>query len=330
MKPDRTTAAPAGTRAVFIPEEFFHKLARAGGSAGLDDPAGDLLAHLIEGAVDDPENLLEIAHGLADNQRAARADILASASELIAAERGSGRAAVSVPVQVSAYHLEGMTLAAWCKGNDDASGWASRVLASRRLPKPARPYSYPERPTGHAVTVTLPRERFDELDVLATRAGLSLREFIHAVLVSASRKYRATMDTQAAPPAAPAGDCVVSVAPRAQGGRITMNLDRELSDRIEEHALAIRTTLRELIALAVTGDRSAFHSVAVTYQSTPGHSFTMDLDRARLASLTTRARNACLPVPEFVRRALQDVPELWPTAYEENVLPFFTGHFRRA
>lgn len=182
MKPDRTTAAPAGTRAVFIPEDFFHKLTRAGESAGLDDPAGDLLAHLIEGAVDDPENLLEIAHGLADNQRAARAEI---------------RAEVSVPVQVSAYHLEGMTLAAWCKGNDNASGWASRLLASRRLPKPARPYTYPERPTGHAVTVTLPRDRFDELDVLATRAGLPLREFIHAVLVSASRKYRATLHRQA-------------------------------------------------------------------------------------------------------------------------------------
>lgn len=259
---------------------------------------------------------------------------LAAAGEItfpLALEVSNQPQAIPVPIRVSAYHLEGMTLAAMCGfGGGTADGWASRTLSLSRIPKPARPYSFPDRPTGHTVTVTLPRERFDELAARATRDCLPLREWMHAALVGASRKYRATLDTRPAKPAAPAGDCVVSLASRSGGARITMNFDRQLTDRMDEHATATRTPLREVIALAAAGDQTAAHCIAGTWYGTHGHSLTMDLDRAQLAGITTRAQQAGLPVPEFVRLALKEAPESRPALVAENVLPFFTGHFREA
>jgi hypothetical protein len=103
-------------------------------------------------------------------------------------------------IQVSDYHLEGMELAALAStaGGGNADGWATRILAASRLPKkPARQCSFPDRPTGHVVTVTLPRQRLDQLDAIAYRDGRPLRKWIHAALVAASAKYRATLDRQA-------------------------------------------------------------------------------------------------------------------------------------
>jgi hypothetical protein len=42
-----------------------------------------------------------------------------------------------------------------------------------------------------------PRQRLDELDAIAYRDGRPLRKWIHAALVAASAKYRATLDRQA-------------------------------------------------------------------------------------------------------------------------------------
>ena len=65
--PLRFHIAPPGTRAVFITDEIYRKLANAGELAGLDDPAADLVAHIMEGAVDPADNLAAIASGLAGN-----------------------------------------------------------------------------------------------------------------------------------------------------------------------------------------------------------------------------------------------------------------------
>jgi hypothetical protein len=154
-------------------------------------------------------------------------------------------------------------------------------------------------------------------------------EWIHAALVGASRKYRAILDNQAAPPAPPAGDCVVSVAPRFGGARLTVKFDRELTDRIEELVLANRSTRYEVIALAVYQDKSASRCIAGSDYGNPGHSLTMDLDLAQLASLTARARTSGLSVPEFLRHLLTEAPA--PRTFPpSNVIPLFTRHFRPA
>jgi hypothetical protein len=261
---------------------------------------------------------------------------LATAGEIklpLALEVSTSTASPSVAIRVSAYHLEGMQLAALAsaRGGDTPDRWATLILAADRLPKPARRGNYPDRPTGHVVTVTLPPERLAQLDARAARDGRPFRKWIHAVLVAGSAKYRATLDTRPAPPAPPAGDCFVSIAPQFGGARLTLNFDRELTERIEELAIATRMTLRESIALAVYQDKSASHRIAGTYYGNPGHSLTMDLDRAQLAGLTARARRTGQSVPDYLRNLLRDAPEAEPApAMPANVLPFFTGHFRRA
>lgn len=67
--PLRFHIAPPGTRAIFIPEDIHRQLQNAGQLAGLDDPATDLVSWIMEGTVDDPENLMSLASDLADNQR---------------------------------------------------------------------------------------------------------------------------------------------------------------------------------------------------------------------------------------------------------------------
>lgn len=131
--------------------------------------------------------------------RALEAASVARKQKRAALSRGEA-AAVSIAIRVSDYHLAGMQLAALAstRGGGTADGWANLTLAADRLPKPARRCSYPDRPTGHAVTVTLPRERLDQLDALAARDGRPFRQWIHAALVAASAKYRATLDRQAA------------------------------------------------------------------------------------------------------------------------------------
>jgi hypothetical protein len=107
---------------------------------------------------------------------------------------------VFLAIRVSAYHLEGMSLAARASatGGNSADGWAARTLAGGRLPIPTRRCSYPDQPTGHVVTLAIPRGFVDRLDAIAARDGRPLRQWIHAVLVAASAKYRATLDRQAA------------------------------------------------------------------------------------------------------------------------------------
>jgi hypothetical protein len=107
---------------------------------------------------------------------------------------------LSILIPVSRSHWMGMQLAAMAstRGGGSADRWAVLTLSAGRVPKPACPCSFSERPTGYAVIVTLPRESFDQLATRASRHGLPLRQWMHAVLVAASAKYRATLDRQAA------------------------------------------------------------------------------------------------------------------------------------
>jgi len=235
---------------------------------------------------------------------------------------------LSILIPVSRSHWVGMQLAAMAstRGGGSADRWAMLTLSAGRVPKPAGPCSFSERPTGYAVIVTLPRESFDQLATRASRHGLTLRQWMHAVLVAASAKYRATIERQER-------EIVVAVSPRLGGARITLACDPALSERIEILAMTTRNTIREVIALAVYQDKSASQRIGITYHSRAGHSFTMELGRGQLAALNTRARNAGLPVPEFLRRLLREAPEAEPAPCQslpENVLPFFTGHFRQA
>jgi hypothetical protein len=134
------------------------------------------------------------------NRRTKRAALESGAGLTASGKTPPADQLLSVAVRVSDYHLEGMALAALAstRGGGTADGWAERTLATgTRIPRPRRACTYPDRPTGHVVTVTLPRRRIDELDALAQRHGRPLRRWLHAVLVEASAKYRATLDRQA-------------------------------------------------------------------------------------------------------------------------------------
>jgi hypothetical protein len=134
----------------------------------------------------------------------------AKADELLEAQ-SAGRSpgtsyAPAVAIPVSDYHFEGMKVTALAEGAGDVHSWASTVLASKRLNKPARPFSYPDQPTRRTVRIFLTRQRLAELEARGRRAGLPLQEYLHAVLVGASRKSRAALDRQAASAPGPDSD----------------------------------------------------------------------------------------------------------------------------
>ena len=60
---------PPGFRAVFIREEDYLQIVRAGELVGLRDPANSFCAGLIANAVDNPDNLLDLVRVTAENQR---------------------------------------------------------------------------------------------------------------------------------------------------------------------------------------------------------------------------------------------------------------------
>lgn len=60
---------PDGMRAVFIREEDYHQVVRAGELVGLKDPANAFVADLIANTADAPGNLLELCEALAENLR---------------------------------------------------------------------------------------------------------------------------------------------------------------------------------------------------------------------------------------------------------------------
>ncbi len=67
--PAKLAMAPRGRRAVFIREVDYLQIVRAGELVGLRDPANDFVAWVIQGAADDPDDLVDLAKNLAKNQR---------------------------------------------------------------------------------------------------------------------------------------------------------------------------------------------------------------------------------------------------------------------